>query len=68
MTKGYDMIRQRRVAGAYSSLLMYALPIAGKSAFKPLPLLVILELVRGRFRSTNPYDRVLALLEQTTDR
>lgn len=67
MTKGYDMMRKRPIAGAYNAFLMYALPIAGKSAFKPLPFSVILELARGRFQSTNPYDRLFALLGQIAE-
>lgn len=67
MTKGYDMMRKRPIAVAYNAFLMYALPIAGQSAFKPLPFSVILELVRGSFQATNPYDRVFALLGQVAE-
>ena len=64
MTKGYDMIRKHPIQGAYNAFLMYALPIAGNSAFKELPFSVVTELVHGRFQSTDPRDRIFAMLGQ----
>jgi len=65
MTSGWNLQPDRPINAAYNAFLIYLLPLASRSGISPfskLDLSVVLGATMGRFKSTDPRDRIFALL------
>jgi hypothetical protein len=65
LTRGWATKPDWPVSAAYNAFLIYVLPLARRSAissFSKLDLSAVLAMTMGKFKSTDPRDRIFALL------
>ncbi|ROW11613.1 hypothetical protein VMCG_01284 [Cytospora schulzeri] len=65
LTRGWLTNPERPISAAYNAFLIYVLPLAKRSAissFSKLDLSAVLATTIGKFKSTDPRDRIYALL------
>ncbi|KAI3401955.1 hypothetical protein diail_6515 [Diaporthe ilicicola] len=65
LTRGWATNPDWPISAAYNAFLIYVLPLARRSAmssFSKLDLSAVLAMTMGKFKSTDPRDRIFALL------
>ena len=65
LTRGWATNPERPISAAYNAFLIYVLPLAKRSdisSFSKLDLSAVLATTMGKFASTDPRDRIFALL------
>lgn len=65
LTRGWPTNQDWSISAAYNAFLIYVLPLARRSAissFSKLDLSAVLATTMGKFKSTDPRDRIFALL------